>query len=77
MSNKAIDVLVYIQRGEQSGMASNAVKQLSHMPGVIGTRVNPNIKRLVSVQYDPEQLSGSAILHGIQKNGCIASLIGM
>jgi len=77
MNHKLVDVLIYIHKGADAGLVASVARQLARMSGVIMASVNPRVKRLISVKYDPDQLSGASVLQDIQKNGCTASLIGM
>jgi len=77
MENKTVDIMIYIKPSADQGQVASVVKRLAHTPGVIMSRVNSKIKRLINVTYDPDQLSSRAILQGVKQNISEASLVGM
>ena len=77
MNNKAVDIMIYIRPGSDTGLITNTIKQVTRMTGVIAAKTNPRVKNLISIKYNPEQLSGTAIVNGVRRDGYTASLIGM
>ena len=77
MNKNTVDVLIYIRPGSDTGMIASAIKQVTRMSGVIAAKINPRVISLVSIEYNPEQLSSVAIVKGVRQDGYTASLIGM
>lgn len=77
MENKTVDVMIYIKRGTDYDQVDSVAKRLARTPGIIMTHVNPRIKRLINVTYDPDLLSSRMILQGVKQNTSMASLVGM
>jgi len=77
MKNNTVDVLIYVQAKVKPDIITNVVNIIGSVAGVAKASINPKVKHLLSVEYDPAFTSGKAILNIARQNGCNAALVGM
>lgn len=77
MKTASIDVYIYITSKEWFKFESEITGQLSQLAGVTNVSVNPKIRDLLMVRYEPDNISALKILSAFRKNGHSGSLVGM
>jgi hypothetical protein len=77
MKCNTIDLLVYVGREQQAERLGVLARKLVQLGGVIKANVNPYVRGLLDVEYDPMQLSGSELVNYVKQDGCAAVLVGM
>lgn len=77
MKPNCVDILIYIQSKVEPEIISNAVAMIGELGGVINASINPRVGNLLSIEYNPNDISGKTILNVARQNGFAASLIGM
>lgn len=77
MQSNKVDVLIYMQANNTPELVSSAVTKIGELAGVIKARINPKIKYVLDVQYNPNYVSGGTILNVARKSGCSATLVGL
>ena len=77
MKKESVDVLIHIRPGSDTDLIAGAIKQVTCISGVIAAKINPWVQSLISINYNPEQLSSTDIIKSVRRNGYTASMIGM
>jgi hypothetical protein len=77
MSANTVDVLIYVQAKVNPDIVTNMVKRISEVAGVVKASINPKVKHLLAVEYDPCNITGRAILNIARQDGVNATLVGM
>ena len=77
MKTNTVDVFIYVQAKVKPDIISNVVGKIGSLAGVVKASINPKVKHLLAVEYDPAFTSGKAILNIARQNGCSAALVGM
>lgn len=71
------DVLVYIQSNKNPESISGVASKLNQLTGVIQATISPKVKQLLTVKYDPKEISSGTVLNTVRNDGHIAMLVGM
>ena len=74
--SKHIDLNIYVKE-LQDDDRQNLVSVLASQAGVISTRMNEYIQRLVTIEYDPEQVQSKRLITTIAQHGYQGRLIGI
>lgn len=69
--------MIYLQAKVKPEIVANVASNIGKLSGVMKTSINPRVKHLLAVEYDPNRVSGGAILKTARESGCSASLVGM
>jgi len=77
MRKNNVDILIYMQAKVKPEIVSSVVARIGELAGVAKTSINPKVKHLLAVEYDPDHVSGGTILNVVRESGCTASLVGM
>ena len=77
MKNTTVDVYVYLVSMSNPALISGLINKVSQLAGVVKANINPKIKSVLAVEYDPKHISGSTILKFINQNGHNGALIGL
>ena len=77
MKSNTVDVFIYVQAKEKPEIVSNVLAKIAEIAGVVKASINPRVKHLLAIEYNPEYVSGRAILNIVRQSGCTASLVGM
>ena len=77
MKSNNVDVLIYVQSIDKPDVINSTVTKIAELSGVVKANINPKIKQLLAVEYNPNHISGSTILNIVRSNGCNASLVGL
>jgi len=77
MKSNTVDVFIYVQAKVKPDIITNALAKIASVAGVVKASVNPKVKHLLAVEYDPAYTSGKALLNIARENGCSAALVGM
>ena len=77
MKSNNVDVFIYVQSADNPDVVNSTVTKIAELSGVIKANINPKIKQILAVEYDPNHISGGAILNVVRNNGCTASLVGL
>jgi len=77
MSTHTADVVVHVTGARQNATWLDMQAALRGLTGVTKVQPSGHIPGLVLIAYDPEVISAQAILHGVERYGERARLIGM
>ena len=77
MKSNKVDVLIYMQANNKPELVSKIATNIGTLTGVIKASINPKLNHLLAVEYDPDHVSGDAILNVARQSDCTASLVGM
>jgi len=77
MKKNNVDVFIYVQSNNHFDMVSSLATKISRLNGVVKADINPRVKRLLSIKYEPETVSAGAIVSAVKNDGHSASLVGM
>ncbi len=77
MSTHTADVVVHVAGARQGATWQDMQDALRGLTGVTEVQPSGKLPGLVLVAYDPEVISAQAILHGVERYGERARLIGM
>lgn len=76
MNTKYIVTFLYAPAGKDS--QANSISQfVSRIDGVRNVESNKHVKSIVDIEYDPQLISGSAIVNQIKQQGAQVALIAM
>lgn len=73
MNTKYIVTFLYAPSGKEG----HVNKVISQIDGVKSVEGNKHVKSIVDIEYDPQLVSGSTIIHQIKQQGAQAALIAM
>lgn len=71
------NVVVYVGKTLTDQKREHAERFIREHAGVYGTRSNKRTRHLLLVDYDPNVVSATELLHGIHRQGVDARLIGL
>lgn len=77
MKNNSVNVFIYIQSRIDPNIVSEMATKIGQITGVNKANVNPKLKRLLAVEYNPQSISADALLDVVEKNGYHGALVGM
>ena len=77
MSNQRSDILIHIGENLDDDHIHNLEKQLSYEYGIYSACINEKARHLMLVDYDPEAVHATDILHQVKQTGLHAELIGL
>lgn len=77
MNGKTVDVMIHIQTNDGPEPLAEMVDDVAQIAGVTKAQLSPHAKHMLAVEYDPDRVSGHAILDVIKTHGYGASLVGM
>lgn len=77
MKTNIVDVYIYVQSKDKPEIISNLLIKLGKIAGVEKAVINPRIKQLLAVKYNPGHVSAYTILSTVKQDGYKVSLVGL
>jgi hypothetical protein len=77
MKHHTVDVYFYVSNKQQPELMDTIVNSIARLSGVKKAGINPHVKQLLAVEYDPSQVAGSALVKYMKKSGYSAAMVGM
>ncbi len=77
MKSNTTDVYIYVMSKGLQHISAELTEKLSRVAGVTSVNINSNLKKLLDVSYNPQDLSALKLLKIIKQHGHKASLVGM
>ena len=77
MNNYRSDILIHIGENLDDDHIHDLEKQISFEDGVYSACINEKARHLMLVDYDPESVHATDILHQVKQAGLHAELIGL
>lgn len=77
MKTNTVDVYLYVKDLSKPEVAAEMSKAIGGISGVISASINPNVNKLLEVNYMPEKVSTGMLLTAMEANGYKGSLVGM
>jgi len=77
MKNKTVDVYFYVTNQRQPELMRAVADNVAQVAGVKKVGISPRIQQLLAVEYNPDQVSGSALMKLMRKSGYQAAMVGM
>ena len=73
----SIEVFIYIKSSEHSERVMSLLNNLGGVAGIVQAKLNPHIKQLLNIRYQPKQISSSSVNGLVQQQGFASTLVGM
>jgi len=77
MKTNLVDVFIYVKPQFNRRSISQLANNLMNTVGVQSAGINPYVKQLLAIKYNPETVSAHELLNKAKRNGVQASLVGM
>jgi len=77
MKHNTVDVYFYVNNKQQPELINTIANSISGIAGVKKAEVNPRIRQLLAVEYDPGQITGSSLVNYMKQSGYQAAMVGM
>lgn len=77
MKHNTVDVYFYVNNKQQPDLIDNMANSIAKLSGVKNASISPRVKQLLAVAYDPQQISGSALVKYVKQSGYPAAMVGM
>ena len=77
MKQSIVEVFIYIKPKEKLEILASMANKLDQFSGVVNATVNPYVKQLLSVKYDPAHTNGKALLSAVRQQGSDGVLVGI
>ncbi|MCG6872334.1 MAG: hypothetical protein LJE84_08585 [Gammaproteobacteria bacterium] len=71
------NIFVHLPDAKPADMAYLVADRIAGLAGVVGAAVNRKLRRLISVQYDPRETSGTEIISAVRRVGFNGSIVGL
>ena len=77
MKTRTVDVYLYVKNLNKPEVAAGMSKAIGDIAGVISASINPNVNKLLTVNYEPERVSTGMLIDAMELHGYKGSLVGM
>ena len=77
MKQNTVDVYFYVSNKQQPELIDHMVRTIAKLTGVKKASVSPRVKQLLAVEYDPNLVSGNALVKYVKQSGYPAAMVGM
>lgn len=77
MKDKTVDVYFYVTNQRQPELMRAVADNVAQVAGVKKAGISPRMQQLLAVEYNPDQISGSALVKFMRKSGYQAAMVGM
>jgi copper chaperone CopZ len=77
MKHNTVDVYFYVNNKQQPELLDTIANCIASVAGVKKAGINPRVKQLLAVEYDPSQVAGSELVKFMKKSGYSAAMVGM
>ncbi len=77
MKHNTVDVYFYVNTRQQPELIGKMASTIAKLAGVKKASISPRVKQLLAVEYDPNQLSGNALVKFVKQSGYPAAMVGM
>lgn len=75
MNANTADVYLQIQVTDDTDIVNGVLDRTGQIPGVVTATLKTRVSHLLTIEYDPKQISSYAILNTVRKQGYMASLV--
>ena len=77
MKDKTVDVYFYVTNQTQPELMRAVADNVEQVAGVKKAGISPRMQQLLAVEYNPDEVSSSALVKFMRKSGYQAAMIGM